>query len=113
MTSQQVVDFVRERIKSKNLSAICEEVCNYTLLISDLFIVDTNVTLLQLFHACLAPDSSGDGTGCDNMTAVIVELKSQHLKRKTGKEDVSADEKPSKKPKEIQGGSSSSSSSSI
>lgn len=25
--------------------------------------------------ACLAPDTSGDGTGCDNMTAVIVQFK--------------------------------------
>ena len=28
--------------------------------------------LFQLFDACLAPDTDGDGTGCDNMTAVIV-----------------------------------------
>lgn len=39
------------------------------------------IIILQLFHACLAPDSTGDGTGCDNMTAVIVEL-NQKLKRK-------------------------------
>jgi protein phosphatase 1G len=29
----------------------------------------------QLFEHCLAPDTHGDGTGCDNMTAVIVKFK--------------------------------------
>lgn len=32
--------------------------------------------VLQLFDHCLAPDTLGDGTGCDNMTAVIVKFKS-------------------------------------
>ena len=31
--------------------------------------------LFQLFDACLAPDTMGDGTGCDNMTAVIVRFR--------------------------------------
>lgn len=26
----------------------------------------------QLLDHCLAPDTSGDGTGCDNMTCMIV-----------------------------------------
>ncbi|XP_071807560.1 protein phosphatase 1G-like isoform X3 [Asterias amurensis] len=59
MTSQEVIDFVRVRIenqtkddKSCKLSEICEE----------------------LFRVCLAPDTSGDGTGCDNMTCVIVQF---------------------------------------
>lgn len=30
---------------------------------------------LQLFTNCLAPNTAGDGTGCDNMTAVIVQFK--------------------------------------
>jgi protein phosphatase 1G len=30
---------------------------------------------LQLFDHCLAPDTLGDGTGCDNMTAVIVQFR--------------------------------------
>ena len=30
---------------------------------------------MQLFEHCLAPDTMGDGTGCDNMTAVIVRFK--------------------------------------
>lgn len=29
----------------------------------------------ELFDHCLAKDTSGDGTGCDNMTAIIVRFK--------------------------------------
>lgn len=54
MTSQEVVDFVKERLheeeKRKQLSLICEE----------------------MFDHCLAPNTMGDGTGCDNMTCIIV-----------------------------------------
>ncbi|KMY91616.1 probable protein phosphatase CG10417 isoform X2 [Drosophila simulans] len=54
MSSEEVVEFVRCRIKdNKKLSTICEE----------------------LFDNCLAPNTMGDGTGCDNMTAVIVQFK--------------------------------------
>ncbi|RWS29327.1 putative protein phosphatase 2C 11-like isoform X1 [Leptotrombidium deliense] len=53
MTSQQVVDFISQRIDNTDkLSKICEE----------------------LFLHCLSPDTMGDGTGCDNMTCVIVRL---------------------------------------
>lgn len=58
MSSQEVVDFVYERIqKAEKLSTICEE----------------------LFDNCLAPNTEGDGTGCDNMTAIVVRL-NEHLK---------------------------------
>lgn len=30
---------------------------------------------MQLFNNCLAPNTLGDGTGCDNMTAIIVKFK--------------------------------------
>lgn len=58
MSSQDVVDFVNERLKAKGsdtkpLSAVVEE----------------------LLDNCLAPDTSGDGTGCDNMTCMIVSFK--------------------------------------
>lgn len=55
MTSEDVVEFVQERIRdpTKNLSEICEEMFDY----------------------CLAPHTKGDGTGCDNMTAIIVQFK--------------------------------------
>ncbi|KAH8354955.1 hypothetical protein KR093_002912 [Drosophila rubida] len=54
MTSEEVVKFVRLRLKDENkkLSEVCEE----------------------LFDNCLAPNTMGDGTGCDNMTAVIVKF---------------------------------------
>jgi protein phosphatase 1G len=32
------------------------------------------INLLQLFDECLSPNTLGDGTGCDNMTAIIVRL---------------------------------------
>lgn len=56
MTSDDVVEFVQERIAdpTKKLSEICEEMFDY----------------------CLAPHTKGDGTGCDNMTAIIVQFKS-------------------------------------
>eukprot|EP00088_Acartia_fossae_P059463 TRINITY_DN7062_c0_g1_i2.p1 TRINITY_DN7062_c0_g1~~TRINITY_DN7062_c0_g1_i2.p1 ORF type:complete len:448 (-),score=184.56 TRINITY_DN7062_c0_g1_i2:731-1882(-) len=56
MSSEEVVQFVNERIQGTDegkLSSICEE----------------------LFDHCLADDTLGDGTGCDNMTAVIVKFK--------------------------------------
>ncbi|GAV08414.1 hypothetical protein RvY_18106 [Ramazzottius varieornatus] len=56
MSSQQVVDFVKERldkaIANNNLASICEE----------------------LFSVVLAPNAGGDGTGMDNMTCIIVKL---------------------------------------
>lgn len=60
MTSQEAVDFVAERLKDpakkSKPSLICEE----------------------LFDHCLAPSTYGDGTGCDNMTAIIVVFDSGH-----------------------------------
>lgn len=54
LSSQEACDFVAERLsEDKKLSAICEE----------------------LFDHCLAPDTHGDGTGCDNMTCIIVKFK--------------------------------------
>ncbi|XP_030054450.1 LOW QUALITY PROTEIN: protein phosphatase 1G [Microcaecilia unicolor] len=60
MSSQEVVDFIQEKITQRDenddlqpLSSIVEE----------------------LLDQCLAPDTSGDGTGCDNMTCIIVIFK--------------------------------------
>lgn len=59
MTSAEVIQFVKERLdglineeEKVPLSKICEE----------------------LFDLCLAPDTKNDGSGCDNMTAMIVRL---------------------------------------
>lgn len=55
MSSDQVVEFVRSRLRpnQKKLSRICNE----------------------LFDHCLAPNTDSDGTGCDNMTAIIVKFR--------------------------------------
>uniref|UniRef100_A0A2I3GF09 protein-serine/threonine phosphatase n=1 Tax=Nomascus leucogenys TaxID=61853 RepID=A0A2I3GF09_NOMLE len=57
MSSQEVVDFIQSKIGQRDengelrlLSSIVEE----------------------LLDQCLAPDTSGDGTGCDNMTCIII-----------------------------------------
>lgn len=61
LSSQEVVDFISERTKpdqtgkARALSSIVEELLDH----------------------CLAPDTSGDGTGCDNMTCIIVTFKPQ------------------------------------
>ncbi|KAG6442695.1 hypothetical protein O3G_MSEX002471 [Manduca sexta] len=55
MSSQDVCDFILPRLAEgrEKLSQICEE----------------------MFDHCLAPSTMGDGTGCDNMTAIIVRFK--------------------------------------
>ncbi|KAJ4794063.1 Protein phosphatase 2C-like protein [Rhynchospora pubera] len=54
MTSQQLVDFIHEQLKTETrLSAVCEKVMDH----------------------CLAPPSSVHGEGCDNMTMVLVQFK--------------------------------------
>lgn len=52
LSSQDVTDFVEKALNDgvNKLSSICE----------------------QLFDVCLSPDTKGDGTGCDNMTCVII-----------------------------------------
>ncbi|CAD6236894.1 GSCOCG00008284001-RA-CDS [Cotesia congregata] len=73
MSSADVVEFVKKRIdERKQLSAICEE----------------------LFDHCLAPDTCGDGTGCDNMTAVIVKLKNDTEDQKNKTEESAAKKRP-------------------
>ncbi|KAH0982907.1 hypothetical protein GBA52_010084 [Prunus armeniaca] len=52
MSSQQLVDYIREQLKHESkLSVICERV----------------------FERCLAPSTGGEG--CDNMTMILVQLK--------------------------------------
>ncbi|KAJ8264583.1 hypothetical protein GJAV_G00150970 [Gymnothorax javanicus] len=91
LSSQEVVDFVSKRIKAdengevRPLSSIVEELLDH----------------------CLAPDTSGDGTGCDNMTCIIATFSphpcsSQDDSCKKRKPDQSCPEKngnDSKKPK--------------
>ncbi|KAH9422287.1 Protein phosphatase 1G [Dermatophagoides pteronyssinus] len=54
MNSQEVVDFIQKRLKdTDDLKEICSE----------------------LFKTCLAPSTDGDGSGCDNMTCILVRFK--------------------------------------
>ena len=76
MSSQEVVDYVNQRIgktPDDKLSSICEEVRDFS--IHKILRIVVILTIFQLFEHCLAPDTMGDGTGCDNMTAVIVKFK--------------------------------------
>jgi len=72
LTSQEVIDFVKMRIdheKELTLSQICEE----------------------LFDHCLAPHTMGDGTGCDNMTCIIVRFDSLPAMSGSGKRSKADD----------------------
>ncbi|CAG9760876.1 unnamed protein product [Ceutorhynchus assimilis] len=76
MTSQEVVDFVRANSANKDkLSQICEE----------------------MFDHCLAPDTLGDGTGCDNMTAIIVRFNNTMKKRAASPQSEAGSEAPDTK----------------
>lgn len=63
---KQTIDFVRERLKGRQgaypLSSVCGELCD----------------------ACCAETADGDGTGLDNVTAVIVELNTAGASELTG-----------------------------
>ena len=78
MTSQEVVDFVAERLDSKSPVSICKD----------------------LFHHCLAPDTTGDGTGCDNMTAIIVKFGKESKTNNKRKAEEETEEPESKRSKE-------------
>ncbi|XP_045491017.1 probable protein phosphatase 2C 58 isoform X2 [Colias croceus] len=82
MSSQDVCDFILPRLAEgrEKLSQICEE----------------------MFDHCLAPSTMGDGTGCDNMTAIIVRFKDgvivdvgQHKNNTEAPKKRAAEEEPS------------------
>jgi protein phosphatase 1G len=55
MSSQEVCDYISERLNA-----------NYT---------KVSQIIEELFMHCLAPNTDGDGTGCDNMTCIVVTFK--------------------------------------
>ncbi|XP_007906751.1 protein phosphatase 1G isoform X2 [Callorhinchus milii] len=65
MSSQEVVDFISERINKKDENGDLRSLPS----ISE-----------ELLDQCLAPDTSGDGTGCDNMTCIIITFKPRATK---------------------------------
>lgn len=70
MSSQEAVDFVRQHLREAKMSKECSK--NWLSDISG-----------KLMDNCMAADTSGDGCGCDNMTAVIVLLNQDaQIKRK-------------------------------
>lgn len=53
-----------------------------------------------MFEHCLSPNTAGDGTGCDNMTAVIVKLKAvSNISKKRPSDDETMDENQAKRTK--------------
>lgn len=53
MESQQVIDFVKEKLAAgRNCQQVAEDLCD----------------------ACLADSTQGDGTGCDNMTVIVTQI---------------------------------------
>jgi protein phosphatase 1G len=87
MSSQDVVNFVKERLDAgiSKLSSISEE----------------------MFEFCLAPDTTGDGTGCDNMTCIVIRFNtlkdstsSAGVKRRASNGIDSDTTNDAKKPKE-------------
>ena len=67
MTSSEVVEFVAVRLE-KGLApvSIAEALC----------------------RACLADNTHGDGTGCDNMTVIVVPLRKTHVNGDASAESV-------------------------
>ncbi|KAK4336619.1 hypothetical protein RND71_043958 [Anisodus tanguticus] len=68
LSSQEVVDFIKNQLKTKQkLSKICD----------------------SLFYECLAGNTHGDGTGCDNMTCLIIKLRNlEDIKEEDNNESV-------------------------
>merc|ERR1712061_908294 len=87
-------DFINERLLNNNEKDDDEK--------SDPMGTDRLTKVLgELFDHCLAPDTMGDGTGCDNMTAVIAKLKPNAFKSE-GKVDTSKSDKIESKSTEVQ-----------
>jgi len=61
LTSDAAISFIREQISEAKAGDKCSKTW-----LSDI--------AGQLMEKCMAPDTSGDGTGCDNMTCLIVLL---------------------------------------
>ncbi|NXX47835.1 PPM1G phosphatase, partial [Tricholaema leucomelas] len=77
MSSQEVVDFIQSKITQKDENGVLRPLSS---------IVE------ELLDQCLAPDTSGDGTGCDNMTCIIISFKPRntHPPAESGKRKLEA-----------------------
>ncbi|KAL5248199.1 hypothetical protein ACHWQZ_G017393 [Mnemiopsis leidyi] len=78
LSSHAAVSFVREQIAEARASDKCSKTW-----LSDI--------AGQLMDKCMAPDTSGDGTGCDNMTCLIV-LLNQDTSKEAQKRKLESDQ---------------------
>ncbi|KAM6432736.1 protein phosphatase 1G [Rhynochetos jubatus] len=69
MSSQEVVDFIQGKITQEDENGVPRPLSS---------IVE------ELLDQCLAPDTSGDGTGCDNMTCIIISFKPRSARPPAG-----------------------------
>lgn len=53
-------------------------------------------SFLQLFDHCLAPNILGDGTGCDNMTCIIIVLHPNETEKNVTETDLDVNSKKRK-----------------
>uniref|UniRef100_A0A8C0FRD2 protein-serine/threonine phosphatase n=1 Tax=Bubo bubo TaxID=30461 RepID=A0A8C0FRD2_BUBBB len=92
MSSQEVVDFIQSKITQKDENGVLRPLSS---------IVE------ELLDQCLAPDTSGDGTGCDNMTCIIISFKPRntHPPAESGKRKLEETAAPAA-PAEENGGES-------
>lgn len=67
LSSQEVVDFVLERLNPVSEAGVAKEPMKLSTICE------------EMFNKCMAPDTLGDGTGCDNMTCMIVRFDQKWL----------------------------------
>ncbi|KAF7232729.1 hypothetical protein EG68_08709 [Paragonimus skrjabini miyazakii] len=72
MTSQEVVNFVYDRLHPSSNSIEEEKVEKVSETDPEEMACRLSKICEELFEHCLAPNTDGDGTGCDNMTCIIV-----------------------------------------
>ncbi|KAF5399002.1 Serine/threonine protein phosphatase [Paragonimus heterotremus] len=72
MTSQEVVNFVYDRLHPSSNSIEEEKTEKASETDPEEMACRLSKICEELFEHCLAPNTDGDGTGCDNMTCIIV-----------------------------------------
>ncbi|KAA3675841.1 protein phosphatase 1G [Paragonimus westermani] len=72
MTSQEVVSFVYDRLHPCSNSTGEEKTEKMSETDPEEMACKLSKICEELFEHCLAPNTDGDGTGCDNMTCIIV-----------------------------------------
>lgn len=79
MTSQQLVDYVREQLKTVSIFLSCSQITENNMHRSnidfDQIMQESKLSAVceRVFDRCLAPSAGGEG--CDNMTMILVQFK--------------------------------------